>query len=385
VTLSSAYFERAYTNKQLTGFGLEVVRLGVRAETLLPSRWAVFLWKGFCAGIVERALATALRETGHGLRLRALYSDGAYVLMRDREVKTMPTEKDENFFKFFFIKLVNAGEALCSPLLEGFVAEELSITSSGDSNKAKDWLKKGVIFRTGGINNNIYLAELLSNQIFAHEDVPFFEGYSYITEQTSGARYAARAKKVQDELFGADSVYETLGVPATLANIKRAGWTSVALSGTTYYVAYSTWNALMGKEQSVRPFAFRGIRIPDTFSYLTTKGVSFRTISEYNVRDHLDLTFGAEYIIYGLSATEFNVGVKQTLDEAGHDISYACSFTFGLGLDVEASVRIPVSQRIALGADVGVYSRKSLLGERHSTNLRKEYGVNFSVSLSWMY
>ncbi|MDR1267240.1 MAG: hypothetical protein LBJ70_02540 [Holosporales bacterium] len=60
-------------------------------------------------------------------------------------------------------------------------------------------------------------------------------------------------------------------------------------------------------------------------------------------------------------------------------------FTFGLWLDAEAAVKVPIAQDIVLGADVGVYSRKSFLGERHSPNLRKGYGANFSVSVSWMY
>jgi hypothetical protein len=380
-----------YTNKQLAAFCLEMVRSWVRAEVLLPSQCATFVWKMVLFPFVGEKCGTALHEAGHGLRLRAAYRDGAYAFMHDSKAKD-PTEKNENFFVFLLLEFIESGRAACYPLSEEQEAGLRSVNRDGEKSKDfRSYHEKDIAFSAGGINNNTYLSELISNQIFLQEDVSCPEGFSYFTNQAYGAHYAGDAKEPGDDPWNLKLDYAALGIPATLADMERAGWASVALSGTTYYIAYSAWNALWGKEQPVQHFAFLGIRVPDTFSYLTTKGVSLRTISEYNVREHLDLTFGAEYIVYGHSATEFHIGVKQTLGETWNSMSYACSFTFGLGLDAEASVKVPISrvlglsQDMVLGADVGVYSRKSLLGERHSPNLRKDYGANFSVSVSWMY
>lgn len=386
LTFSSAYFEKMYTNKQLAGFCLEVIRLGAHVDNLLASSpWIIIAVWRVSSMWIDFKYGTALHEAGHGLRLRATYSDGAYALMHDIKA-TSPTKKNENFFKFFLLELVSPGRAACHYLSEERSETHRNADLYGEKSKDfESYHKKAIISGAGGINNNVYLSELVSDRTFAQESMSSLECWSYFSNKVYGAAYAAKAKALGDDPYTVVYSYQALGIPATLSDIQRAGWISVAVSGTTYYMACASWNIFLGKEQPIRHFALWGLRVPDTCSYLTTKGVSFRTISEYNICHHLDLTFGAEYIVYGHSAREFNVGVRQTLGETWHNMSYACAFTFGLGFDAEASVRIPVSQRIALGADVGLYSEKSLLGERHSPNLRKDYGANFSVSVSWMY
>jgi hypothetical protein len=99
----------------------------------------------------------------------------------------------------------------------------------------------------------------------------------------------------------------------------------------------------------------------------------------------MHIIFGVERVIHGESAMEFHVGLKQTFRASEYPISYKGVLTFGEGFDVEGSVSLPIFDSLSICIGGGVYANKSLLGERHSRDLRKEYCADAFIAISYLY
>ncbi|MDR2416647.1 MAG: hypothetical protein LBD15_00530 [Holosporales bacterium] len=388
LTLSSAYFEKLYTNKGLVTFGLELARFSIRVEDYwqFESLWAKWGWRALSFWF-SWAFNVAYHETGHGLRARAYGYD--YQLLTDMKDNS-PYSKDENFFKYFLHSLVNTKRA-ANRASDEFGKKHTDVvlfleTGAGMTlQEAKDFTKVALIFSAGGMNNNTYLAEATSDGLYRRDEIPFLEGMTYAGNQLISAQYAREAKERGDDPYDVELHWKTLGVSATKTDMQRAGVLSFFLSGTTYRMIYAVWNELLHTGRQARPFSVYGFRVPDVFSYTTSKGMSYKLVSEYKVRDNIHVFFGGERVFHGESATEFNVGFEHELGESWRNMSYKCALTFGKGFDAEASVKLPILERLIATIGGAIYSRDSLLGERHATDLRKKYSGTVYASVSIKY
>ncbi|MDR0662133.1 MAG: hypothetical protein LBF76_01975, partial [Holosporales bacterium] len=111
LSLNSAYISGMYADAQLADFGMEVIRLGARAEEAFEesfvARWSVRLlglWVG-------QAFTRSYHEMGHALRARAL---GYTYALKNNDAEKRTT----NFFSFFGRSLVSNGGSDCVILEE---------------------------------------------------------------------------------------------------------------------------------------------------------------------------------------------------------------------------------------------------------------------------
>jgi hypothetical protein len=370
VSFSSAYFEGLYTNKQLANVNLEFLRASDRllaSDKIHKSVWlfkyALFLlllWFNEKAG-------TALHEIGHGLRARSYGID--FMLIQDYYNDFY---KNENFFNFLINNLFNTGRAACATNPYEIANLEKYFQEQGEINNFYNF---AIIFSAGGINNNIYLAEKIAEDIHfknsLQRHLPYLE---YVFNLLYGAIYDKIAKQPGDDPYNIIHDFNLKGRDDFKKNtIFTAGIKSLFLSATTYSSLYS----LLTNKPMVKPLGFR---LPDVFSYITTKGMSYKVVSGYELNEALNLIFGFESVFGKEAATEINLGLNHQTMIANFPMSYKGIITFGQGLDLEASAQSPILKYFDVGLGCEIYSVTSLMGQRHALTNMKE-GSGYSRTL----
>lgn len=374
LSFSSGYLESQYTNKQLAVFGLEIIRGMARLENFLSSCFdnegrTVAKWgtRMVYMLFIHRAFNSAYHEIGHGLRVRAYGGD--FELRKRGERNSF--KKNENFFKFFIKKVGNFSRATCR------YDKELND-------------KEQLVVAAAGMNNETYIAERISRDFHDRGSLEFAESFAYFYGKLSPVYYALSKSsengkpdiKSGDDPVAVGGYYNKLGISASKNDIALGGLLSTLLSGTTYSVIKSAFSA----NGCATPLSFYNFQVPDTFSYVTSQGVSYKVVSAYKYKDDLKITFGAEHVFHGKSKTEVNVGFNKAFG-GFHDVNIGVAATFGNGFCLEASCSIPLISSLYLNIDAGTYSCKSILGERHSKNMKdgKERSSDISVSISYRY
>ncbi|GHT55960.1 hypothetical protein AGMMS50233_06780 [Endomicrobiia bacterium] len=235
-----------------------------------------------------------------------------------------------------------------------------------------------IIFHAGGMNNQVQLAEKISDDIYSKKKRPGLFSYAmYLKNRLDPILYNYMAKEMGDDPFSIQYYFKQRGENNfKKGTISNAGWISLLLSATTY-------SALTDK-----PIQFHGFRIPDVFPYITKRGMSYKAVSGYEVRNGLNLIFGLERAFKIEPATECSLGISHHMIDNKFPISYSGIVTFGQGFDFEASCSIPLSKSFSLGAGCEIYSVKSLQGQRNAaTNMKESNGFskNFFASVSYRF
>jgi hypothetical protein len=295
-----------------------------------------------------------------------------------------PFSKNEHFFRYFLRSIVNTKRAGCRPSSE-FTKEFSDAFASGSVAKIEAIRRKELLISAGGMNHNAYFADRLSNDLYKRQDIHFLEGMFFLEGQLYAALYARDAKEPGDDPYNVEVCYKALDIKANRTDIRRAGAYSMLLSGTTYRIIYSVWNELLHTGRRAAPLSVFGIRVPDIIPYTTMRGISYKLISEYEVCDDIHILFGGERVLYGESTTELNIGLEHQLGEAWRSLSYKAVLTFGKHFDVEASLSLPILERLSVSLGGGLYDRDSLLGERHTRNFKRRYSSNIFLSFSFLY
>ena len=371
LTFSSAYLSSQYTNKQLAVFGVELLRGLARFENYLISNVngdnkKIVLWADRIFSIwIYNSFNTAYHEIGHGLKARAYGSN--YELTKHNDKDSF--SKNENFFKFFLKRLVNTSRASCKYDKE-LTDHEALVTAAA------------------GMNNEVYISEKISRGFHERKNISFIESFAYIYGKLSPTLYAlskSSKNEVSDIERSDDPVrvggyYKKLGISATKNDIALGGLVSTLLSGTTYSIIKSAFS-----ENSATPLSFHNFQVPDTFSYVTSKGISYKIASAYNFQPDLKILFGAEHVFHGKSTTEVNLGFNKLFDSSLHNANVEVVSTFCNGFNLEASCSIPVMEKLSVNISAGSYSCRSMLGERPAKNMKNNKGRNSDISVSVSY
>lgn len=373
-SFSSAYIEGLYTNKQLANFNLELLRASDRFLNYIHSSNGSFLLQLFAFTLLyffNTKADTTLHEIGHGLRSKSYGLD--FMLMPDYD-NYNGFKKDENYFIFLFNELFNNKRAACA--LDPNTVQNLEYYFQ-DRGEINGYYNFEIIHSAGGINNNTYFAEKVAEDLhFKNSDQMHLLPYiCYCRDLLYGAIYDKSAKQDGDDPYSIIAAFNSKGRDDfEKGTIFDAGVKSLLLSATTY----SFWYSLFTNKPMIKPLGFR---LPDTFPYITTKGMSYKVVSGYKVNEALNLIFGFESVFGKEAATEINLGLNhQICIDNFFPISYKGIVTFGQGLDLEASVLTPISKCFDVGFGCEIYSVTSLMGQRHALTNMKE-GNGYSKSL----
>jgi hypothetical protein len=374
ISFNTAYLNGQYTNKQLINFGVELTNVGDR---ILQANVGSF--QGTAISIIPtvallRAHNSALHEIGHGLRAKSYGID--YELRLDCNDKS-PFQKNENFFEYFIKKLPSIKRATCNSNYE----QEAKLEKILDHDSCCNYM---IIGAAGGMNNEIQLAEKISDDIYLKKKTSVYFFYCnhimYLYNRISPCTYDYSAKEEGDDPFDIIHWFKKKGETNFKKwTICKAGLASLLLSATTYSIFLD------------KPLQFHGFRIPDVFAYITTKGMSYKVVSGYEIDDDLNLIFGFESTFKKpvAESTECSLGINHLTAICGKfPISYSGIVTFGQVPDFEASCSIPLSKNFSARVGCEIYSVKSLQGQRNATtNMKKDNGFssNFFACVSYRY
>lgn len=384
ITFSSSYFEKNYTNGQIGIFGLELMELMSRLNDprIIYRKYSESSKaKGLALGFVSIFINTTImlnfnslyHENGHGLRYRAF--GGNYILPGPEQYAS-EEKKSENFFKSFFTfgptyDVLTRG---CPYVI--FIEKGQKATS-----------RERIIVSAGGINNQTYLSEITSNKLHSNGFIGISEFISYLFSIVNITLYSLSNLENGDPIL-MEKNYRNAGIKANRYNLFFSYTLSTILSGTTYSFIEMFRNKNIGWLQA-KPIEFKGFRMPDVFSYITTKGISYKIVSGYTINQDFKLLFGTEFIGHGKFANEFNLGLMKSffIQKINSKAIFKVLTFFGQGFNIELSCSIPFYDRLSLNFGGGSYSNKSLHGERHSMDLININGrsKDFFVSLSYRY
>jgi hypothetical protein len=365
--------EGQYTNKQLANFNLELLRASDRLLDVIPNRFLKII-VGLGLLIVNEQAGTALHEVGHGLRWKSYGLD--YELMLNSNEHSS-FKKNENFFKYFLENLFNNNRAACE-------SNETQLDNLQTSLDKISFYNFDIIVSAGGINNNTYIAEKISDDIlYKNSSGRLLPYLVYLENMLYGANYDKSAKETGEDPYDIIYDFNVKGRDDFKKGVIRdAGIKSLFLSGTTYSFFYT----LITKKTMIKPFGFR---IPDVFPYITTKGMSYKVVSGYEVNKNLNLIFGFEKVFTVEEATEYSLGIDHIMKiTQNFPISYRSIVTFGEGLDLEASCSVPLTEHFSVGLGLEIYDVKSLQGQRHAmTNMKEGRGSSnsFFATVSYRY
>jgi hypothetical protein len=372
VTLSSSYIEGSYTNEQLANFGVELLGVHARFERWLLGGKPLSFFGSledaglFYAGTIPVvAFAVAYHEIGHASRTMA--RGGDYVLHTKAGADPNNKRVGRDFFRYFIEKIKEP---------KGGGSTEL--VDVGSSIRAG-----GLIVSCGGVDNEIYAAEKMAEKFHDVGTASMLEMCSYGLAMKEIAAYPIDDKAGNDIGHVLRS-YKFLGISVTrddIKNTKYAFW----LSGTTYSSLLGLYHFIRSKHlYHAEPLEFFGFTVPDTFPHLTSRGVSYKVLTRYRANDSLRLILGWERVMAGLTTNEVTLGFSKAFGETWGDISCKVKATFGRGLNLETQASVPVGD-FSVNISLCTYATNTLLGERHTSDLRTARSTNFAVSVSYHY
>ncbi|MDR0677218.1 MAG: hypothetical protein LBF57_00890 [Holosporaceae bacterium] len=296
-------------------------------------------------------------------------------------------------FSSFFLRSVSKPlKGAYTFIDKGFIF--LEYHSSAEVVYAGGDLKAEIIFCSGGINNEVFFAEKLADKFHKDGEIGFAESAT-ISGFRSALSYSTKLKKEDEgkspwlmgnDVLSLEACYKEAGIKVTASDIHRADWISWFLSGMTYSHFIGLWKGISNNRfPRVKALEFGGFRVPDTFAYLTSKGISYKMISGYKWQEDCRIIFAVERVFKGKSATELSLGINKSCGPAFWNASYEVVATVGEGFDLVASCSFPISKDFSLNIGGGTYSTKSLLGERQAKNMKKGRSSDAFISMSYWY
>jgi hypothetical protein len=213
---------------------------------------------------------------------------------------------------------------------------------------------QNIIICAGGLNNQMLLSENIGYDMYIKKQCNSLPWFLYFYEKIHSAEYdfiAEDDKLSHDPTAIIKSFNEKGRKDFQKGTIATASLTSIFLSATTYSI-------FTGK-----PICLANIRLPDLYAYITTKGMSYKLVSGYRVNEDTILNFGCERVFGKECAIEMFIGIDRT----SLPVHYKCTATFGLGLDIEGSIIVPLSSWLFVGIGCEYYHFSSLQGQRNIT------------------
>ncbi|MDR2399993.1 MAG: hypothetical protein LBD61_06190 [Endomicrobium sp.] len=302
----------------------------------------------------------ALHESGHALRFKAFGLNYKLYLKSDDSA-------EKNIIAYYLQSMIRFGLSggACGA---ADISEYSNMLLKIDNTSAQNFL---IIMSAGGLNNQMLLCESISYRMYVRKHVEGLSWLVYLEERLHGASYdnIAQPDRPSNDPTSIINAFNQKGRDDfKRGTIADACWISTFLSATTYSI-------LIGK-----PITFHGLRAPDVYTYITTRGMSYKAVSGYEFNKDTRLNFGFEIVFGEDSATEYSIGIDG-IAKLSIPLHYTCTATFGQGLDLEASVRVPLSPYLSIGLGCEYYHFSSLQGQRNITaNILNESATSITIN-----
>lgn len=366
LSLDSRYFLQSYSNSAIGRFGIEVLNLSTVPADLIGSGGT---WRNIGRGAVLLVGSTILgqgfgvpfHEYGHGTRaaavgLRPVYGFGRIRTAQDVEAAYASGDTHDAFFGYYLRYFFKGGSAYALA-----VDEDTPFTPLSDEEvDALGWSGVGA---AGGLNNEMFYAELIEDEMSRHGGHP---GYftSYVNAKLAANQYEVSG--VFSDKNNVVEFYRSRGYSISGSDIDDASVRSLAFSSASYQLLWETLRMFAGKPFRYRPWSVYGLQLPNLSFYMTRSGISHRVRSAYST-GNWRIPFAIEHVFEGETRTEISIGGERSSDMW----RYSLEATLGRQLGLELEIEYRIGHRFLASAGYVLYDERNLRGERHIPSLEK--------------
>ena len=364
LTIDSSMGIAGYSNRGMAGVSLQLHdvtnTLYWRAEQRVTGRFPQlgYVLRAFMTGLIVKKYHLgslydlAYHELGHGLRAEALgYRPVSYeVELEDgRDIDAGSTYYD------LLATLLNYSGS--------YVGAYTFYPPPANSH---------VSVVTGGVNNEIYMAERVENRFYERGLTSVYDIIPYLGNKLGIDAYASSDKKSvssDGDMYKIQAHYkEAFDLDISFSEFQR--YNAYALYASASFWAFlDGWSRyVMTGIDYVGAREFKGVRVPDVNFYLSSKGPSYRVQTGYRYSNTMHVPIAYERVFLGDYQDELSVGLA-----CQWNARYATQteLRFGKALGATQSVR-----RLFFGKIWGVlgleYTRfDNLYGERNISVVTK--------------
>lgn len=366
LSLDTGYRNTAYSNRAITDFNMEILQgygylndgfyswqneIGKNDSTFAKLSWET---TNIGIGIILNGIfRLPLHEFGHGSRVAAAGGTPTYSYIATDGTKDSTT----NIFSYYLLSVENS--------FTSFVVADAE--TSSDLNTQPEFIalsaleQRKIYFEiaAGGLNNEMYFAEEMSNMI---DDRGGHVSYlvPYVVAKNSSFIYdKGGTSSDKDNLL---SYYNAKGYNITADDIDLDNIIAFLASGTTYSMLSGYYNYFNNQDPTFKLFSFYNFRVPDLYLYHTTKGLSFKLDSVYQVNNFLSIPFSFEYVHRGESYLEPSIGFKISFPKWSSSVKIFVSDR----VSSQSSVTFHMSDVVDVSLGWRHFNRDTLFGERHT-------------------
>lgn len=301
-------------------------------------------------------------EWGHLTRAQAL-GIKSYMIMPNFSNDT----KTDNFFLFSMSRITPFFSASPYTSYQDISAWYQDLSEEERTNK---WMNWQMILSGAGINNQSDYADFCDEQLFLNHNISLFRGVSALLHRSASLYYP-------DNLSDITSLKGYYKFENT-SPLHEAGLWSI-LSGTNLSILKS----LIKGDPVVTPLTYKGFLIPNQTNYFSSYGLSRKWSSGYSANDDFAFLLSFEYVENGKPFQEYMMGFRYQKNDY---TTLSKTYLSGTGfVNHELHVEKKLADTWAVSGYFALWDSRSLVGQRHSLNLRETTSYQLGLKFSYLY
>ncbi len=153
---------------------------------------------------------------------------------------------------------------------------------------------------------------------------------------------------------------------------------SYFLSGSTYQSFYNIYNYIITKNVWSTPLSYKGLYLPNTNFFFTSKGLSLKFNQAYRYSENLLFNLSYETVYEGIPTKEIGFSARYTVPQL-YDLSVTSGVTASftsyswVGGQIHIKASLPVNQYVHIEAAYYLWNSHTLDGERNMTVSNKSH------------
>ena len=364
MSVDSGMLIQPYTNRGIGLFTLHNQDLLSSLYWRVDQRVSMFykpagiIFRGFLTGLLQNKYhlgelyRIAYHELGHGSRAEAF----GYRVM----YSTSETEHVDSYYHLLF-DLLKYSTAITGAWAHYY--DDLNVHDSVDTSD------ESLIISAGGVNNEMYLAQLIENRFYDRRITSVYDFYHYLSAKLAVDNYVSYEQddpEFMGDIYRVRQLYKTKNIDITYPELKRYNGYAILLS-SSFWAFLDGWSRYVVKGiDYIEYYEKFGFRLPDINFFLTSHGPSYHIQSGYRFADHTTVPFAVEYVFIGDQQIEYTMGLQRRWTDYWLTQS---EIRWGESVGISQSFRYSLSSKLAMTLGFDLYQFKNLYGERHIKTL----------------
>lgn len=326
-------------------------------------------------------VSIAYHEIGHGSRAIAYDGQARYGIGTDGG------GQHQSYFELLL-------ELYTSPT-DGAHARYLGVSSVNDRFN----------IAANGVNNEMYLSSLISDQLFSNQTDSVFNFWPYTYTKLSTSRYVfvednTNRLETFGDLTNVEYYYRDNDIPVSKQDLSNYNIYAYLLSASTWQYWKGFRGYLRYHNTMIKPAVWKHWRVPDVDLYLNQKGPSYQLKTAYTtyrednrlgVDGQHTIPVAIEHVFLGKPQTDISIGYTYRVHP--NLMSYSVMIYKGQAITGKAMVEFNLNGYISIYNDGdgavmaylgwALYDGRNLNGARHSPSLINGNSQEIWAGVKW--